>query len=293
MKKKTCILVFILVSLFQNSYAQIDSLNLKKIRTVIGVEALGYTGSMIGLYQLWYKDVPSSSFHFFNDNKEWNQMDKIGHGVTAYYVGKAGYEVLNWSGVSRKKSIWYGGTLGLFFLTSVEVFDGYSSEWGFSWGDVAVNTAGAGLFIAQQLKWNEQRFLLKYSFHQSDYWQMAPNLLGENLIQNTIKDYNGQTYWLSANVASFLGKDTKFPKWLNFAVGYGSDGLLGAFNNSSYPEIKRKRQYYLSLDIDLTRIKTNSKFTNTLLGAFGFIKFPLPTIEFNSSGKPKFYGAYF
>lgn len=274
-------------------FAQQDTINNKRLKTLIVAETVGYTATMTGLYTLWYKDVPSSSFHFFNDNDEWLQMDKIGHGVTAYYVGFAGYEALKWSGISEKKSVWYGGTLGLFLLTSVEVFDGFSSDWGFSWGDVAVNTAGSGFFIAQQLAWQEQRVLLKYSFHQTEYSEKRPNLLGENLAQNMLKDYNGQTYWMSANIASFLGEESKFPKWLNVAVGYGGDGMLGAFSNNVFPKIERKRQYYLSLDVDLTRIKTKSKFANTVLGAFGFLKFPLPTVEFNSKSTTNFYWLYF
>ena len=287
------IALLILLSLSLNLIAQQDTLNPKRLKIVIGTEAVFYTGAMVGLYSLWYKDVPSSSFHFFNDNNEWLQMDKMGHAMTSYYIGMGGYHSLKWAGVSDKKSIIYGGTLGWAFLTSVEVFDGFSKDWGFSWGDVAANTVGTGIFIAQQLAWKEQRVLMKFSYHQSDYIQLNPDLLGENLSQNILKDYNGQTYWLSANVASFLGENTKFPKWLNFAVGYGADGMVGAFNNPNHPEIKRYRQYYMALDIDLTRIKTKSKLANTLLGAFGFIKFPLPTVEFNSRGNTNFHWLYF
>lgn len=289
---KSILIITLLVASF-HLVAQQDSINTKRLKTVIATETIGYTATMTGLYALWYKKEPSSSFHFFNDNKEWLQMDKIGHGVTAYYVGFGGYEALKWSGVSEKKAIWYGGTLGLFFLTSVEVFDGYSSAWGFSWGDVVVNAAGTSFFIAQQLAWKEQRVLLKYSFHRSPYWEKRPDLLGENLVQNMLKDYNGQTYWMSANIASFLSDDSKFPKWLNLAIGYGADGMLGAFSNKLHPEIERQRQFYLSLDVDLTRIKTKSKFANTVLGAFGFLKFPLPTVEFNSGSKTNFYWIYF
>lgn len=277
----------------QQFYAQNDTLNKKRLKFLIGAETITYVGTMTGLYILWYKGEPRSKFHTFNDNKEWLQMDKIGHGVTSYYVGMAGYEALKWTGTSEKKSILYGGTLGLFFLTSVEIFDGYSSAWGFSWGDVGVNTLGSAFFIAQQLAWNEQRILLKYSYHKSNYVNIRPDLLGENLVQNTLKDYNGQTYWASANIASFLNKNNTFPKWINVAFGYGADGMVGAFNNSSFPQIKRHRQYYLSLDIDLTRIKTKSKLINTIFGAFGFLKFPLPTIEFNQFGNTKFYALYF
>ncbi len=291
--KKHLLISLIFTLVFTFAKGQQDSINSKRLKTVITAESIGYVGAMTGMYTLWYKDVPSSSFHTFNDNEEWLQMDKVGHGVTSYYVGMAGYHALKWSGVSKKKSVWLGGTLGLFFLTSVEVYDGFSSDWGFSWGDVGVNTLGAGFFIGQQLLWDEQRVLLKYSYHKSNYADVNPNLLGENLLQNTIKDYNGQTYWASANVSSFLGDGNKFPKWLNVAVGYGADGMIGAFDNPSYYLAKRERQYYLSLDIDLTRIKTKSKFANTVLGAFGFIKFPLPTIEFNQISGVKFYGVYF
>jgi len=293
LKTKITIFLVVLLGYSHSSFSQQDSIISKRLKTVIGLETVGYVGAMSGMYALWYKDIPSSSFHTFNDNKEWLQMDKVGHSVTSYYVGMAGYEALKWSGVERKKSIWYGGTLGFFFLTSVEVYDGFSSAWGFSWGDVAFNTAGSGMFIGQQLAWDEQRILLKYSYHKSDYVDLNSILLGENLMQNAIKDYNGQTYWASINVASFLGNDTNFPKWLNVAVGYGSDGMVGAFDNSVDTTIERQRQYYLSLDIDLTRIKTKSKFFNTVLGAFGFIKFPLPTLEFNQGSENKFYMVYF
>jgi uncharacterized protein YfiM (DUF2279 family) len=276
-----------------NSEAQQDSIISKRFKTVVAAESIGYGVAMTGMYTLWYKDVPSSSFHTFNDNKEWLQMDKVGHGVTSYYVGMAGYHALNWSGVNKNKSILFGGSLGLFFLTSVEVYDGYSYDWGFSWGDVGVNTLGAGFFMGQQFLWDEQRVLLKYSYHKSNYAEISPNLLGENLLQNTIKDYNGQTYWASTNIASFLENDTKFPKWLNVAVGYGADGMIGAFDNPSYYLTERERQYYLSFDIDLTRIKTKSNLANTLLGAFGFLKFPMPTVEFNQKSGFKFYPIYF
>lgn len=296
--KRTIALLFVFIAFSQSILAQQDSLNPKRLKTVLISEGVIYAGSMTGLYVLWYKDYPTTSFHFFNDNAEWLQMDKVGHGVTSYYIGKSGYEVLKWSGVDRKKAIWYGGSLGLVLQTTVEIFDGFSSQWGASWGDLAANFSGSGLFVGQQLLWDEQRILLKYSFHQSDYWQYRPNLLGENLPQNILKDYNGQTYWLSANIASFLGEETKFPKWLNFAIGYGADGMTGAFSNETCVTcdqlfIPRIRQYYVSLDVDLTRIKTKSKLLNTVFGTIGFIKIPFPTVEFNSSGDVTFKPLYF
>lgn len=219
-------------------------------------------------------------------------MDKIGHSMTSYYIGKVGYESLKWTGLSENKSIWLGGTLGFVFLSTVEVFDGFSSGYGFSGGDMAANAFGSGLFISQQLAWKEQRVLLKYSFFSTDYSSKRPNLLGENFIQQTLKDYNGQTYWLSINIKSFLNPNSKFPSWLNGALGYGADGMLGGNSNQfvsnnkyfDYSTIKRQKQFYLSLDIDLTRIKSKNKFTSALLHTFGFIKFPLPALMMDETG---------
>ena len=263
----------------------------KRLAVVVSTEAALYGGSLVGLNSLWYKDYPRSSFHFFNDNVEWLQMDKVGHLTTSYYVGRVGVGLLKWSGVERKKAIWYGGMLGSVYQSTIEILDGYSSQWGFSIGDFTANTAGSLLCIGQELAWNDQRIVLKYSFHQSEFSSYRPNLLGRNLQENLLKDYNGQTYWLSVNPASFMRTETKFPKWLNVAFGYGANGMTGGNFNPPYIDgngnqiyFDRYRQYYLSFDVDLTRIKTRSHFLKTVFYSIGYIKIPAPALEFNKHG---------
>ena len=270
-------------------------LNKKRLTAVLFTEGALYAASMTGLYFLWYADYPQSSFHFFNDNNEWMQMDKIGHATAAYYISRIGYASYRWSGVERKKAIWFGGLLGFAFMTNIEVFDGFSAEWGFSTGDFIANTAGCFLFIGQELGWREQRILLKYSFHQTIYPKYNPELLGDNLIQNMVKDYNGMTFWLSGNISSFLPKESKFPKWINVAFGYSAEGMTGGNTNNTQgmPETTRYRQYYLSMDIDLTRIKTRSKVLKGIFSVVNFIKVPFPALEYNSLGQFKFYFLYF
>lgn len=272
-----------------------DSLNHSRRNAVIITEATLGGLTLIGLNQLWYKDYPQSKFHTLNDNDEWLQMDKLGHVFTSYQLGRVGANVLNWSGVSKKDQLIYGGTLGFAFLTTVEIFDGFSEEWGFSWGDMFANAAGTGLYIGQELLWKEQRFTLKYSFHQTQYAQQRPDKLGDGFLEEVLKDYNGQTYWLSANLHSFF-KDSKIPKWLNVAFGYGVDGLLtGKEEDLTEPFLNqnRTRQWYLSLDVDLTRIQTNSHILRTLFDVFNTIKVPFPTVEFNEKSGIKLHAIYF
>jgi uncharacterized protein YfiM (DUF2279 family) len=278
----------------QNSFwEKSDTLNIKRRNAIVISESVLATGTLFALNELWYKDYPRSSFQFKNDNNDWKQMDKAGHLMTAYYFGKIGMNTLDWAGVSKKNQLIYGATLGFSFLTAVEVLDGFSEQWGASIGDIAANAAGTTLLIGQELLWNEQRISVKYSFHQTQYATQRPETLGENFIQQTLKDYNGQTYWLSANVWSF-NKTGNFPKWLNISFGYGADGMLFGTNSKENRLLQNPyRQFYLSFDADLTKIETKSKFLKTVFSVVNFIKIPAPALEFNTKNGFKLHYLYF
>ncbi|WNM20427.1 DUF2279 domain-containing protein [Flavobacterium capsici] len=281
---------------FENFLKPSDSLNIKRRNAVVISETVLASATLVGLNQLWYADYPKSKFHFINDNDEWLQMDKVGHVFSSYHLGKFGADALKWSGVSKKNQLIYGSTLGLAFLTTVEVFDGFSSNWGASFGDVLANVSGTALYVSQELLWNEQRITPKFSFHKTKYASFRPDVLGSSLNEQIPKDYNGQTYWLSFNIHSFF-KGSTIPKWLNIAVGYGADGMISGndnFENSEfYPEIERYRQFYLSFDVDLTKIETKSHFLKTIFTVFNAIKIPAPTFEIKGSQGIKLHAFYF
>ena len=269
----------------------VSTIDKKKRNILLISEAAVYTGALLGLNKLWYSEYPKSSFHFINDNEEWLQMDKLGHMTTSYYSGVAGIKAYEWTGMKRKNAIWYGGLTGTFFLTIIEILDGHSKQWGASSGDLIANTTGSLFAIAQALKWNEQRIQLKYSYSPSEWASENSMQLGENQLQRALKDYNGQTYWLSFNLKSLFNiQASNFPKWFNIALGHGANGMVSAYQHQS--EYQRRRQFLFSFDVDLTRIKTKSKILNTVLHSFGFIKFPMPTLE-HSNGKLQVHSLYF
>lgn len=283
-------------SQFENFFKPSDSLNLKRQNDVIISESVLAAGTLIGLNQLWYADYPRSDFHFINDNSEWLQMDKAGHAFSSYHLGRFGSEMLGWSGASTKKQLLYGAGIGFAFLTAVEALDGFSSQWGASAGDIIANASGTALYVSQELIWKEQRIIPKFSFHPTKYADLRPEILGSSFSEQILKDYNGQTYWLSANLHSFF-KDSKIPKWLNLALGYGADGMISGneqnatFFSASNPQ--RYRQFYVSLDVDMTKIKTNSPFLKTVFSVLNTVKIPAPTIEFGRFNDVKCHFIYF
>lgn len=273
-----------------------DTLHHKRRNIVLAAEVGLTTSTLIALNELWYKDFPKSDFHFKNDNADWLQMDKAGHVFSSYHLGKFGSELWQWSGASKQSQQIYGAGLGFAFLTTVEVLDGYSSQWGFSWGDVAANASGTVLFLSQDLLWEEQRIIPKFSFHKTPYASIRPELLGSTFSEQILKDYNGQTYWLSVNLNSFMNS-TNVPSWINLAFGYGGEGMITSQNalvNTIFlAEKERVRQFYVSFDVDLSRIKTRSSILKTLFSVFNTVKIPAPTIEINGRGHVKTYFFYF
>ena len=203
--------------------------------------------------------------------------------------------MLQWSGASQKEQLIYGAGIGFTFLTAVEVFDGFSEEWGFSWGDMIANASGTGLYIGQELLWNEQRIIPKFSFHQTKFAAQRPETLGSSFQEQILKDYNGQTYWLSFNLHAFTKSDF-FPKWLNVAIGHSANGML--YGNTSEANLngynqKANRQFLLSLDVDLTKIETNSHFLKTLFSVFNTIKVPAPALQLDEFNGLRGYFIYF
>ena len=266
------------------------------MRFTAGGIAAGMTGTILLLDQAWYADHERAPLHTFNDGAEWLQMDKAGHLFSSYTLGSWGHQLLDRCDPGSRKALWYGSATGLVFLTAVEVLDGTSEAWGFSWWDMAANVSGYGLYTGQELAWGEQRLRLKLSARQTDYAAMRPALLGESAVERYLKDYNGHTLWLSANMHSFM-PDSKLPTWLNLALGYGADGMITAFEPEG-PEalggdLIRQRRFFLAPDIDLTRIPTKSKALRTVLFVLNSIKIPTPALELNGSGRIQGHWLYF
>ena len=255
-----------------------------------------YVGGMSLLYGTWYKDYPQSRFHFFNDREEWLMMDKIGHAGSAYALSLWAGKLVAWSGVETKRAAWAGAGMGLLFLSTVETFDGFSDAWGFSVTDMIANTVGAGLYLGQELGWGEQRVSFKFSYSQDPLVNERPAVFGSSLAENVLKDYNGQTYWLSFNMKSF-GVYNGLPAWLNLAVGYGAGGMLTAVDGETVDGVRdpgsRFRQIYLSPDIDWSRIPVRKPWQRTLLTILGCIKLPAPAIEWRTNGGVVWHGLKF
>jgi len=278
----------------------------KKRLTGVCVGTVGvYSTIMVGVGIEWYGKQSLGKFHWFDDSKEWNQIDKTGHFYVPYFITTTTYNMLRWSGMKNTPAALIAGAFGFVSLSAIEIPDGMSSKYGASWSDLVFNFGGAALATAQYLAWKEQRITIKYSMHSVNYpngelRERANELYGSGFGEKILKDYNGITTWVSFNLYSF-NHNIK-PKWLNVAFGYGAGNMYGGFENKwtdkkgvfhDRSDIKRYRSFYISLDADFTKFETNSKTGKMLLGILNIVKLPMPALEFNTLGQVVFHPMFF
>lgn len=260
------------------------------------------------LYFVWYQYQSTVEFRFFDDSAEWLGMDKVGHFITAFYESLFIFYIVSFLknkftddfSANNFSAIIYGWG-GFVVQFPIEILDGFSSGYGFSWYDILANFLGSAWFVWQMLVWNAIKIFPKISFFSSPYSAIRPSMLGSNFLEHFIKDYNGKTAWLTFSPNNVLGFRV-FPKWFLIAIGYGIDGVLGGDDNvwtdengelKDYSHIERRWQVYLSIDIDFEELPIKNYYFNKALKIFTLYKFPLPSLEFLQNTQVLFHYVYF
>ncbi len=289
-----------------------EVLNKPRVGLVAGIEGGLYAVANVWWSSAWYSKYDKSKFHFFNDWGEWNQMDKVAHAFNCYFESKWTYDLFHWAGVKEKHAIWIGMLAGMAWQSSIEINDGFQKKWGFSWGDMAMNTSGALLFGIQQYLWHDQRIQLKISAFPVNYSkyndplvkERTDKLYGTSFTEILLKDYNAETFWLSISPGSFIkNPKSKFPKCLQVSIGYGASGMLGGYKNVwnkndlsgdvngpvdpadivDRTDIQRLRRFYISMDLDWTKLPVKRHWAKGLMKVLNIIKLPFPALEINNN----------
>ncbi len=259
-----------------------------------------YALSLLWLSSAWYNSY--TTFHFFDDLFEWEYLDKLGHGFVSFHLGLYFYKIFGepepLNSAQQKKWICFSGFI---MLLPIEILDGFSLNYGASPADLLAN--GLGSLICY---WHLSNNFIssafpKFSFHTTAFSILRPEMLGATIFQQTLKDYNGQTYWLSVDVNKLCGKKI-FPAWLLLTIGYGAEGLLGGHDNVwqtkegqtiDYSNVARTKRIFISLDVNAQYFRGKNKLFNYLFVPFVLLKFPAPAIEINFDRGIIFHPIYF
>lgn len=286
--KKTIIILFINILVYNINYAQSDSNRLIRKSIVYSTKAITYTGFTYQMSQHFFNSPHISDFHWRNDWNTWRGLDKFYHSYGSYQMTSVFYQLNKWSGINKKKALNLALLESTLFSTTKEYCDGRIDVGGWSWYDIGMNFSGNIFFYLQEHFLERQVIQYKFSYDNSGLQHYNPSTLGTSWKNYWLKDYNGETFWFSASLGNLKLTENKWFKPLAFCVGYGANNLIYEFDNKTI-KLNRYSQFYIGLDIDLTQIETRNKLLKTTLFLLNRFRIPLPSLEFSTEGKVNFH----
>jgi hypothetical protein len=265
MKRLIFVLLLLLTTDFSAQHAADTSINKIKLYSIMGITAGGFIYGHAFLNDLWWKGR-KTAFHF-NFEQDWKYSlgaDKIGHFYFPYLVGNVYSRLFQWSGVEEEESYYYAASLALLYQTYIEIRDGYSEQYGFSWGDYSANIFGAAYPVLQYHYDLLNNFNFKISFYPSTRFR-------NNSHGSIIDDYESTYHWLSINVKNLLSSSASeyYPAFINLAVGHSVKQL----------DSQGTHELYIALDWNFEALPGDIwllKFLKTLVN---FYHFPSPAVR--------------
>ena len=148
-------------------------------------------------------------------------------------------------------------------MTLIELGDGFSEDYGFSWQDETMNTIGIGFAYLRN------RFpSLKEKFdYRVEWFPSEPFRDGE--AKDPFTDYSGQKYLIALKPDGFLKTDNSLVKALEVHVGYYTRG----FGENPKYFSNENRYMYVGLGLNMTYII--EQLTGRKLGGiFNYVQIP-------------------
>jgi hypothetical protein len=216
----------------------------------------GYAAATLAYgYNAWWENL-DTSFEFrdegwFGKDSYRGGADKTGHAYFGYASTRLLTWTFQWAGNDPARSRRLGAGLTGALLLAVEVFDGFTEEYGFGTGDLLMNGVGIGLgwLLESHPAWDD---LLDFRLQ---YW---PSDRKEREEDGTsiAEDYSGQTYLLLLKASGVPAlRDHKILRYLEVAMGYGSRGY-----RPERPPDERERNVYYGISLNLSRLLDDTLF---------------------------------
>ena len=283
MKIKSLLIFLLFIFINLSCQAKIPDSNLVNKNRVILVSsslAAYFGASFYYVQNTWWSDV-SNDFHFDpgNDLVYALNVDKAAHFFGGVYSSDLFSSSYRWAGVDYTRSLWYGACFGTGIQLAIELKDAYAPYWGFSKWDFAIGSAGSFWPVLQNYYQPLQALNFKFSYFKRSniYWDLE-NQRGRNPSKfSWYDDYPNQTYWMILDTDKLVKKN-KFPKWIDFAFGFGLDDTQ-YLNGGT--KMGGKQEFYIALDYDVNQIlkEWDTPFAKKIKFILKYYKLPAPTIQ--------------
>lgn len=200
------------------------------LTVVGGVFASVYTWT----YFAWYKnratvdDIVWNSEGLFGPNTYAGGSDKLGHMWGNYIINRWTANIMDGAGWDEVPSVIVSTSLTSAFFAMIEIKDGYHRGFGFSWWDMAFNTAGNALAVAMVMSPRlDDMFDFKVYYLPTHLYLSSLKNRG---VVDAGEDYSGQTFVVAYHLDSIpaVAKDSDLEplRYVDLYAGYRSRGYL-------------------------------------------------------------------
>jgi len=198
-------------------------------------------------------DFTSQSEGWLGKDTDYAGADKVGHFYAHYVIQRSVYDVFNWTenGGDRKWIYSVGVTAGTGLL--IEIGDGFSSKYGFSYEDLVADYAG--ILCGAVLDYSPM--LNGFIGFSVNYWpsdNFADNYDRHNFGQaflDFVTDYSGYTYLMNFKLAGFRNLGVHLPlalRLIQLDIGYETRGYGNADTHAGVTYRERNLRFGISLN---------------------------------------------
>jgi len=253
-------------------------INGNQLQTVRAGVATAFVGGNAYLYhyfkKAWWSGERAEGFVWNADwDMEFRDQDKFGHMLGGYHLTRIGYAGLRAACVSKRKALIAGGIYAALFQLQIEIFDARFKKYGFSYPDLIANTTGQAIAIAQELNPTLKAIKPTFSYRQT---RALKNRVVASELRPSI-DYEGQTYWFSADVNRMLPDGAK-PYWPSF-IRLSAGHSITEWINEQGVNRRAKRKILLSLDLDPEKLPGNAPIWRAIKHTLSYYRFPAPALQ--------------
>ena len=186
----------------------------------------------------------SSSFKFndegfFGMDTGSGGADKLGHLYSSYVMDEFLTDRLYYKTGNRNDAALKGAIFSAGLMLFVEAFDGVSSDHGFSYEDMIMNSTGIGIsYLKNTVPGLRDKLDLRVEYHPSKADKGHP-----------ITDYTGYNYSAVLKLGGFKKLKTTPLKYVELQLGYKTRG----FKRDDKPYFKKKTtELYAGIGLDLS-----------------------------------------
>jgi len=198
-------------------------------------------------------DFSSQREGWLGKDTDYAGADKVGHFYAHYVIQRSVYDIFNWTenGGDRKWIYSLGVTAGTGLL--IEIGDGFSSKYGFSYEDLVADYAG--IICGALLDYSPM--LNGFIGISVNYWpsdNFADNYNRNNFgmaFLDFVTDYSGFTYLVNFKLAGFSNLGIHLPlvlRLIQFDVGYETRGYGNADTHAGVTHRERNLRFGISLN---------------------------------------------